>query len=72
MEAFHRFFWTFNGALAAFFAVRAGFLLLLNKTEYPKVWTIILVFCIFHMVISVFGYNMYVGFKFLSNNRQGK
>lgn len=72
MEAFHRFFWTFNGALAAFIAFRAGFLLFFNQTEDIKMWTIILLFCIVFMAISAYGYHMYVGFKFLSHRRRHK
>lgn len=72
MEAFHRFFWTFNGMLAAFFGFRASFLLLFNKTEDIKVWTIVLIFCLFYMAISAYGYHMYIGFKFLSNKRQNR
>lgn len=69
MEAFHRFFWTFNVGMAAFLAIRAGYLLLFNKTSDVATWTLILVVFTVLFIISLFGYHMYVGFKFLSKQQ---
>lgn len=72
MQTFHRFFWTFNGALAVFFAFRSAFLLLFKQTEDTKLWLIILIFCLFYIGVSAYGYHMYIGIKLLTRHREKK